>query len=228
MAGVFVAGPLSGLIMQPLIGKQPVQIFVSYLRWRFIVVQALWPTILPHVLGVGDRTCCWVHSCACSPCYCWASLDLSRHCLRVCILRQYVTNLSPSVIHDQSLLIYLERYPNHFPCRSIDLPIGLFYQCRWKTSISLDQGTHNNRTVHAVDRALIVDTLPPSRQAPGNAWAATMLGIGSVVGFFMFVSPLIAFIHHFHVWLVVKLISLISSHFWATLNSRSCLSSLHS
>lgn len=39
--------------------------------------------------------------------------------------------------------------------------------------------------MQAVDRALLVDTLPPSRQASGNAWAARMLGVGSVVGFFM-------------------------------------------
>ncbi|TDL20701.1 MFS general substrate transporter [Rickenella mellea] len=39
--------------------------------------------------------------------------------------------------------------------------------------------------VQAVDRALLVDTLPTTRQATGNAWAARMLGIGSVVGFFI-------------------------------------------
>ncbi|KAI0060540.1 MFS general substrate transporter [Artomyces pyxidatus] len=38
--------------------------------------------------------------------------------------------------------------------------------------------------VQAVDRALLVDTLPPTEQATGNAWAAVMLGIGSVAGFF--------------------------------------------
>jgi hypothetical protein len=37
----------------------------------------------------------------------------------------------------------------------------------------------------AVDRALLVDTLPGSEQAKGNAWAAIMLGIGSVGGFFL-------------------------------------------
>lgn len=42
--------------------------------------------------------------------------------------------------------------------------------------------------VQAVQRALIVDTLPSSKQAAGNAWAARMLGIGSVIGFFMYVS----------------------------------------
>ncbi|KAJ2914560.1 hypothetical protein MD484_g5815, partial [Candolleomyces efflorescens] len=39
--------------------------------------------------------------------------------------------------------------------------------------------------VQAVDRALLVDTLPPADQASGNAWAARMLGVGSVVGFFV-------------------------------------------
>jgi len=39
--------------------------------------------------------------------------------------------------------------------------------------------------VQAVDRALLVDTIPPSEQASGNAWAARMLGVGSVVGFFV-------------------------------------------
>ncbi|CAK5282405.1 unnamed protein product [Mycena citricolor] len=35
--------------------------------------------------------------------------------------------------------------------------------------------------VQAVDRALVVDTLPPSQQAAGNACAALMLGLGAVV-----------------------------------------------
>jgi solute carrier family 45, member 1/2/4 len=37
----------------------------------------------------------------------------------------------------------------------------------------------------AVDRALLVDMLPPSKQALASAWAARMGGIGSVVGFFV-------------------------------------------
>ena len=37
--------------------------------------------------------------------------------------------------------------------------------------------------VQAVDRALLVDTLPPEQQAAGNACAALMLNTGSVVGF---------------------------------------------
>ncbi|KDR74758.1 hypothetical protein GALMADRAFT_269030 [Galerina marginata CBS 339.88] len=39
--------------------------------------------------------------------------------------------------------------------------------------------------VQAVDRALVVDTLLSSEQAAGNAWAARMLGVGAVAGFFV-------------------------------------------
>ena len=53
-------------------------------------------------------------------------------------------------------------------------------------------------TVQAVDRALLVDTLPPPCQVSGNAWAAGMVGVGSVVGFFMFALLVIAF-QCFHV-----------------------------
>jgi solute carrier family 45, member 1/2/4 len=37
----------------------------------------------------------------------------------------------------------------------------------------------------AVDRALLVDTLPRTEQTKGNAWAAIMSGIGGVGGFFL-------------------------------------------
>jgi solute carrier family 45 protein 1/2/4 len=38
-----------------------------------------------------------------------------------------------------------------------------------------------------MDRALVVDTLPTSEQPAANAWAARMLGLGSVARFFVFV-----------------------------------------
>jgi solute carrier family 45, member 1/2/4 len=44
--------------------------------------------------------------------------------------------------------------------------------------------------VQALDRALIVDTLPSSQQASGNAWAAGMLGFGSVFGFLLYCPTL--------------------------------------
>ena len=62
-----------------------------------------------------------------------------------------------------------------------------FLGSRWKP------GTENHTvTVQAVDRALLVDTLPPSCQVSGNAWAASMSGVGSVV--FSCSRSLIAFI----------------------------------
>ncbi|KAG7095537.1 hypothetical protein E1B28_006275 [Marasmius oreades] len=39
--------------------------------------------------------------------------------------------------------------------------------------------------VQAMDRALLVDTLPSVLQPAGNAWAAKMLAIGNVIGFFV-------------------------------------------
>jgi solute carrier family 45 protein 1/2/4 len=39
--------------------------------------------------------------------------------------------------------------------------------------------------VMSTDRALIVDTLPPSQQEEGNAWAGRMMGLGGVAGFFV-------------------------------------------
>lgn len=53
--------------------------------------------------------------------------------------------------------------------------------------VSSAEASPLQRTVQAVDRALIVDVLPTGLQPPGNAWAATMLGAGSVFGFFVFV-----------------------------------------
>ncbi len=37
----------------------------------------------------------------------------------------------------------------------------------------------------SVDRALLVDTLPRDQQSHANAWAAIMVGIGAVSGFFL-------------------------------------------
>jgi solute carrier family 45, member 1/2/4 len=46
-------------------------------------------------------------------------------------------------------------------------------------------GDLTKQLVQAIDRVLLVDTLPRAEQAKGNAWAAIMLGIGSVAGFFL-------------------------------------------
>ena len=49
-----------------------------------------------------------------------------------------------------------------------------------------------------VDRALLVDTIPSSEQALGNAWAARMLGMGNVIGFFMWGRSFIQFLFLIH------------------------------
>ena len=65
-------------------------------------------------------------------------------------------------------------------CHSVDVPINCL----------------TFPAVQALDRALIVDTLPPSSQPAANAWAARMLSIGSVVGFFASVSNTLPLLNH--------------------------------
>ncbi|OBZ66441.1 General alpha-glucoside permease [Grifola frondosa] len=55
----------------------------------------------------------------------------------------------------------------------------------WLAILALFTIDFSINAVQAVDRALIVDTLPSREQADGNAWAARMLGIGSVAGYFV-------------------------------------------
>lgn len=45
--------------------------------------------------------------------------------------------------------------------------------------------------VQASCRALIVDSLPPSRQEDGTAWAGRMVGLGNVAGYFMGYADLV-------------------------------------
>ncbi|KDQ54090.1 hypothetical protein JAAARDRAFT_136172 [Jaapia argillacea MUCL 33604] len=55
----------------------------------------------------------------------------------------------------------------------------------WLAVLSIYCVDFSVNIVQAVDRALLVDTLPTSEQANGNAWIARMLGIGSVAAFFV-------------------------------------------
>jgi solute carrier family 45, member 1/2/4 len=43
--------------------------------------------------------------------------------------------------------------------------------------------------VMAVDRALMVDVLPSPEQPSATAWAARMVFIGAIAGFYMYLSP---------------------------------------
>ncbi|TEB23029.1 MFS general substrate transporter [Coprinellus micaceus] len=129
MAIVFVAGPLSGLIMQPLIGILADNSTSRFGRRRpYMILGSILCMVAMLLLGYTRPV---------------ASIFTSRGSDANNILTIWLAILA----------IYL-----------IDFSIN---------------------AVQAVDRALLVDTLPPSDQASGNAWAARMLGIGSVVGFFV-------------------------------------------
>jgi hypothetical protein len=71
MAIVFVAGPMSGLIMQPLIGAYPSWLFSKYYLMSHCS-QASWQTTLCRVSVAGDLICYSEHSYAYSQCCYWA------------------------------------------------------------------------------------------------------------------------------------------------------------
>ncbi|KAG1855651.1 major facilitator superfamily domain-containing protein [Suillus subalutaceus] len=129
MAVVFLAGPLSGLIVQPLIG-----VLADNSKSRFGRRRPL--------IGIGAALCC-------------VATLLFGYTRSFAAL--FTTPGSSS--HD-SLSIWLAILSIY----CIDFSIN---------------------AVQALDRALLVDTLPPSDQPSGNAWAARMLAIGSVLGFFV-------------------------------------------
>ncbi|KAH7915904.1 major facilitator superfamily domain-containing protein [Hygrophoropsis aurantiaca] len=129
MAMVFLAGPLSGLIVQPLIG-----ILADHSKSRF-------GRRRPYMIA-GSVLC-------------GAALLLLGFTRPVATI---FTTLNSSA--NDILTIWLAV----FAIYCIDFSIN---------------------AVQAVDRALLVDTLPPFDQPSGNAWAARMLAIGSVAGFFV-------------------------------------------
>ncbi|KAJ3515315.1 hypothetical protein NLJ89_g1827 [Agrocybe chaxingu] len=129
MAVVFVAGPLSGLIMQPLIGVLADNSTSRFGRRR------------PYML-LGTLICMVA----------MLLLGFTRDVASI------FTGWNNSA--NNALTIWLAILSIYL----IDFAIN---------------------AVQAVDRALLVDTLPSSSQAAGNAWAARMLGVGSVVGFFV-------------------------------------------
>ncbi|KAA1474484.1 MFS general substrate transporter [Dentipellis sp. KUC8613] len=129
MAMVFLAGPISGLVVQPLIGVLADNSKSRFGRRR------------PYILS-GVALC------------------------SVAILLLGFTRQVASIV-------------TTFGSSANDaLTVGLAILAIY----CIDFGIN---AVQAVDRALLVDTLPPSTQASGNAWAARMLGIGSVAGFFI-------------------------------------------
>ncbi|KAJ1300914.1 hypothetical protein OPQ81_003339 [Rhizoctonia solani] len=124
MALVFVAGPLSGLIMQPLIGV------------------------------LADHS----------------TSSLGRR-------RPYMLAASLVSIGGLMMLGFTREFSGIFGGAK-NLTVGVAVYAIFCIDFSIN-------AVQAVDRALLVDILPPSLQAAGNAWAGRMFGLGSVAGFFI-------------------------------------------
>lgn len=125
----FLAGPLSGLVVQPLIGAIADNSKSRFGRRRPYMLLATAICIVSMLL-----------------------LGFTRSFVSIFISRESSTNNIFTI-----LLAVIALY-------GIDFSIN---------------------AVQAVDRALIVDTIPASHQPDANAWAARMLGLGSVVGFFI-------------------------------------------
>ncbi|KAG6906712.1 hypothetical protein DXG01_012453 [Tephrocybe rancida] len=134
MSLVFLAGPLSGLFMQPLIGILADTSTSRFGRRRPFMMAGTVVCILAMLL-----------------------LGYTRGFASIFTTRDSSSNTTLTIVL-AVLSIYL-----------IDFSIN---------------------AVMAMDRALVVDTLPPAAQASGNAWAARMLGIGAVIGFFVGTIPL--------------------------------------
>ncbi|CDZ96832.1 Sucrose transporter and related proteins [Phaffia rhodozyma] len=129
MSLVFVAGPLSGLIMQPLIGSLADRSKARLGRRRpFIIVGCCLTIIAMYLLS-------------------WAK-DLGS-------ILSFGSATQMKVIS-----------------------IGLAILAVFLVDFSVN-------AIMAADRALLVDTLPPSQQEAGNAWAGRLSGFGSVAGFWI-------------------------------------------
>ncbi|CCL98734.1 uncharacterized protein FIBRA_00739 [Fibroporia radiculosa] len=129
VATVFLAGPVSGLVVQPLIGVLADNSKSRFGRRR------------PYMIG--------------GTCFCVAAMLLLGY------TRPFASLFTPSGSVANNILTI------------------------WLAIIALFSVDFSINAVQAVDRALLVDTLPSSEQADGNAWAARMLGVGSVAGYFI-------------------------------------------
>ncbi|KZP28701.1 MFS general substrate transporter, partial [Athelia psychrophila] len=129
MAMVFLAGPLSGLIVQPVIG---VLADGSTSRWG---------RRRPYMLGG----------------------------VVLCMLSMLLLG------YTRPIAGWFTRLGTN---SNDTLTIGLAVLSIYSIDFSIN-------AVQAVNRALIIDTLPSTQQASGNAWASRMMGVGGIAGFFI-------------------------------------------
>ncbi|KAM0788744.1 hypothetical protein ACM66B_002836 [Microbotryomycetes sp. NB124-2] len=129
MAIVFLAGPLSGLIVQPVVGVLSDRCRSSLGRRRpFIIGGTVASSLAIMLLGWSKDIAAIVTT--------RASQSHTNLTIALAILAVYVVDFSINV-------------------------------------------------VQAMDRALLVDVVPPSQQPAANAWASRLMGVGAVFGFWM-------------------------------------------
>ncbi|THV02069.1 hypothetical protein K435DRAFT_963326 [Dendrothele bispora CBS 962.96] len=152
MALVFLAGPLSGLLVQPLIGIMADACTSTWGRRRpYMMIGTTLCVLAMLLLGWTRQVAEWFTNDT-------ATLTLWLAVLSICL---------------------------------IDLCIN---------------------GVQAVNRALIVDSIPPSLQPAGNAWAARMQGMGSIIAFFigyLDLPPLLPFLGSTELQIISILVSII-------------------
>ncbi|KAI8331943.1 major facilitator superfamily domain-containing protein [Chlamydoabsidia padenii] len=130
MSLVWIAGPLSGLIMQPVAGAFSDNCTSRWGRRRpFIVVGSI--MVVASLIVIG-----------------------------------WTREITALFVDDTDMAKFKK------------LSIGIAIACIYILDFSIN-------CVQASCRALIVDSLSPSQQEKGTAWAGRMLGMGNVLGYFM-------------------------------------------
>ncbi|CAO3591090.1 unnamed protein product [Absidia cylindrospora] len=130
MSLVWIAGPLSGLIMQPIAGAFSDKCTFRWGRRRpFLVAGSL--MVVASLIVIG-----------------------------------WTREITMLFVDDQAVATFKKV--------SIGIAIASIYVLDFSINC-----------VQASCRALIVDSLPPSQQEKGTAWAGRMLGLGNVMGYFM-------------------------------------------
>jgi solute carrier family 45, member 1/2/4 len=152
---VWLAGPLSGLIMQPLIGVLSDKSTSKYGRRR------------PFMIG--------------------GSIIVTIGLIIMAWAKEIASMFTPVDSSAQSIFAI------------VLATIGIFV-----TDFAIN-------SVQACCRALIVDTLPPSRQEIGNAWAGRMIAIGHLLGYVLGYLDLVAGLHGFLGDTQLKSLCIISS-----------------
>ena len=173
MSIVFVAGPLSGLIVQPLVGvlsdacKSPLG-----RRRPFMIVGCIVSSVAVLLLGWAAEVAAVVATTggvAVRPC---PSISLAPT-----ITLTRLSSLTASAADHRS------RHPRRLRhvCTSClpHRPPGT----PWAHHPQSQNRDFSINVVQAMDRSLLVDVVPPALQPAANAWASRMFGFGAVFGY---------------------------------------------